>query len=234
MPTGAAHEVVAGRRAASPDSRSQQHRYRTSPPCTNRASVACAEEQGYLTASLAQERQRREDEQARQQKELGLQKRAASRLRMLAGSLALFLLVALALSLFAFDRQGAAVTSAATAVANGAVANAQRATAVANEAVADNARATTAVNLARADAQTSRQVRLFVGHTDWVRSVAFSPDGNEVLTGSADTTARLWDAQTGQELRCVASHQATRQLSRVTRRIVDPTMQIMADITALR
>jgi hypothetical protein len=33
-----------------------------------------------------------------------------------------------------------------------------------------------------------------------VTSVAFSPDGKRLLTGSADDTLRLWDAQTGREL----------------------------------
>src|SRR5262249_27067108 len=30
-------------------------------------------------------------------------------------------------------------------------------------------------------------------HREWVTSVAFSPDGKWVLTGSGDGTARLWD-----------------------------------------
>ncbi len=36
-----------------------------------------------------------------------------------------------------------------------------------------------------------------MGH-DWVRAVAFSPDGRQVLTGSQDDVARLWDTATGQ------------------------------------
>ena len=35
------------------------------------------------------------------------------------------------------------------------------------------------------------------GHTDWVTSVAFSPDGKDIVSGSWDKTIRMWDAQTG-------------------------------------
>jgi hypothetical protein len=38
------------------------------------------------------------------------------------------------------------------------------------------------------------------GHTGPVTSVAVSPDGQRVVTGSWDTTARVWDARTGQSL----------------------------------
>jgi WD40 repeat protein len=38
------------------------------------------------------------------------------------------------------------------------------------------------------------------GHTDAVLFAAYSPDGTKILTTSADGTARLWDARTGQML----------------------------------
>ncbi|THH13419.1 hypothetical protein EW146_g6789, partial [Bondarzewia mesenterica] len=34
-------------------------------------------------------------------------------------------------------------------------------------------------------------------HTSWVNSVAFSPDGKHIVSGSGDKTIRVWDAETG-------------------------------------
>ena len=42
------------------------------------------------------------------------------------------------------------------------------------------------------DIDTGTVIRMFTGHADGVSSVAFSPDGTKVLTGSDDGTAKLW------------------------------------------
>ncbi len=44
------------------------------------------------------------------------------------------------------------------------------------------------------------------GHVDWVSSVAFSPDGRTLLSGSHDGTLILWDVLTGRQLRSIEGH----------------------------
>jgi WD domain, G-beta repeat len=51
-----------------------------------------------------------------------------------------------------------------------------------------------------------RLIRTFAGHTEAVKSVAFSPDGITALSGSDDNTLKLWNVATGQETRTFAGH----------------------------
>ena len=50
------------------------------------------------------------------------------------------------------------------------------------------------------DAESGKEIRAFQGHSEWVRAVAFSPDGKRVLTAGG-SAARLWDAKSGREIR---------------------------------
>ncbi|HXP62899.1 MAG TPA: serine/threonine-protein kinase, partial [Dongiaceae bacterium] len=54
--------------------------------------------------------------------------------------------------------------------------------------------------------QTHRALKTLRGHLGWVTSVAFSPDGQRILTGSGDRTAKVWDAASGKELFALKGH----------------------------
>jgi len=47
------------------------------------------------------------------------------------------------------------------------------------------------------DAETGKDLTMLVGHTNSINSATFSSDGKRVLTSSQDSTARIWDTETG-------------------------------------
>jgi WD40 repeat protein len=49
------------------------------------------------------------------------------------------------------------------------------------------------------DVQSGKDVFSLKGHTEVVTAVAFSPDGNRIVSGGGQTV-KIWDAQTGQEI----------------------------------
>jgi sugar lactone lactonase YvrE/nitrous oxidase accessory protein NosD len=53
---------------------------------------------------------------------------------------------------------------------------------------------------------TGSLVRTLSGHTNWVRSVAFSPDGRLLASGSSDRTIKLWEVATGSLVRTLSGH----------------------------
>jgi WD40 repeat protein len=55
-------------------------------------------------------------------------------------------------------------------------------------------------------AQSSQLHRVLKGHTFWLQSAVFSPDGKRVVTASFDNTARIWDADSGKEIVLLKGH----------------------------
>jgi WD40 repeat protein len=54
--------------------------------------------------------------------------------------------------------------------------------------------------------ETHEPVRTLAGHGDAIYSVAWSPDGKLIASGSYDRLAKLWDAATGKEIATLQDH----------------------------
>ena len=178
-----------------------------------------AGERAYLDASLAEQARQAAAEQTRQDHELALahravraQRSAAMRLRVLVGVLAGFSLIAIALSVFAFNQGQVAQSSFTHAEAQRLAAEANallqgRANAPAPMIALLAIRSMSTLYTPQGDAALEGAAvlayprRMFSGHSGVVNAVAFAPDGKTMVTGSADTTVRLWDVATGAEIR---------------------------------
>ncbi len=57
------------------------------------------------------------------------------------------------------------------------------------------------------DTQTGQVIRkLEGGHTSFINTATFSPDGQTILTASDDGTAKLWSVETGTVMRSLVGH----------------------------
>jgi WD40 repeat protein len=56
------------------------------------------------------------------------------------------------------------------------------------------------------DFQTGEVKALLKGHTDVIVGLSFSPDGNRLISGSADKTVRIWNVRTQQILHVLKGH----------------------------
>jgi WD40 repeat protein len=65
------------------------------------------------------------------------------------------------------------------------------------------------------DVRSRRLLRVLVGHSNEVESVAVSGDGNLVASVSTDNTAKIWEAKTGRLLRSIVASQESDRLLKV-------------------
>jgi hypothetical protein len=54
---------------------------------------------------------------------------------------------------------------------------------------------------------TGKPRRQFGGHRDWIRTLAFAPDGKTVAASGDDRAVRLWELASGKKLRSLRGHQ---------------------------
>ena len=56
------------------------------------------------------------------------------------------------------------------------------------------------------NAATGDVEQTLAGHSSFVWSVAFSPDGSKIVSGSEDNTVKIWNAATGDVEQTLAGH----------------------------
>jgi WD40 repeat protein len=56
------------------------------------------------------------------------------------------------------------------------------------------------------DTASRKLLRVFQAHRAWIRAVAFSDDGNKLVTGSDDKSVKIWEVSSGKLLRTLNGH----------------------------
>jgi WD40 repeat protein/serine/threonine protein kinase/DNA-binding XRE family transcriptional regulator len=167
------------------------------------------EERVYLNASVAERQRRAAESTAQQRRILNLQ-------RWVIGILTVGILVAAGLTIFARTQRNEALAQADIAfsrqLAAQALAEVQKS--LGNDEYAAllaisslNIQYDPIADAALVEAASKLPLKVFTGHSDELRSVAFSPDGKYVLTGGLDTTVKMWEAATGKAVQTFHSHE---------------------------
>ena len=73
------------------------------------------------------------------------------------------------------------------------------------------------------DAHSGRIISVHSGHTDSVNTLAFSPDGKTIASGSKDQTIRIWSVKSGKTINTLAGH-----LGSVNTLVFSPNGKIIA------
>ncbi|MDE0317967.1 MAG: WD40 repeat domain-containing protein [Candidatus Poribacteria bacterium] len=53
---------------------------------------------------------------------------------------------------------------------------------------------------------SGKHLKTLTGHKGYVAGITFSPEGNVLVTGSSDRTARLWNVHTGENIKILTGH----------------------------
>jgi len=164
------------------------------------------DERAYLDTCLEAHRLQQAEEAARQQREAALEKRSRLFLRALVLVFALAALVAVILSVYAFNQANVATSrELANAAINNLEVDPERSVLLALQGL-ESAYTLEAENALHASIMDMHLLETLEGHTELVQSVSISPNGDRVGGVGLYGKVIIWDAITGQELLRFQSH----------------------------
>ena len=161
---------------------------------------------------------------------LASRKAAAKRRQIVFGSVLSALAVAIALAVFALVQRSQAISNEKSARSRELAARATAALtddpAASVQLAAQGVRVrptAEAVDALRASLAESHLRVVLRGHSKYLVNATFSPDSTRVVTASADGTARIWDASSGDELARMSGHEGV-----VTDAVFSPDGKLVA------